>query len=119
MGLLKPKAEKAVAQPVTREEFDALRAQTEAAQAVTALAVAAMTFAAKAAPGTPDANPRARLEKLAAAADLEPAERAALGAFLKRLDGLARAESRREFQESSARTAPRTFEDCRPRSWRG
>ena len=109
MRLLKPRTER-----VTRQEFETLSAQLESFQAITAIAIAAVEVAAKAGPGTPAAAPRTRLEKLAAAADLDSAESAALKSFLKRLDSLARIESRREFRENEARTRSLCADDFMP-----
>lgn len=116
MGLLK-KTEKT--EHVTRQEFEALSAQLESFKTITALAVAAVGFAMKAAPGYPDANPRTRLEKLAAVAGLEAQESAELRSLLKVLDRASRTESQREFAEAQERTRPRRGEDYRPMSWRG
>ena len=110
MGLLK-KTEKA--EPVAREEFEKLAAQLETFKATTALMFAAITIAAKASPGTPDANPRRRLVKLANAADLEPTEVAETNALLKRLDHAGDIESRREFAENQESTRPKRAEDFR------
>jgi hypothetical protein len=117
MGLLN-KAAKAE-QPVTREEFEALRGSLLVSQKITALALHAVCVAMKAAPGYPDANPRRRLELLAPAAGLEPAETAQLQALLKELDRAAKAESQREFAEAQERIRPRRGEDFRVPSWRG
>lgn len=113
MGLL-PKAKAAPAAPVTREEIEELRAQLESLRAVAALVFAAVDVAAKAGPGTPDASPRGRLEKLAAAAGLEPGESAELRSFLKRLDSAGRVESARGFRDNQERARPLCSDDFMP-----
>ncbi len=77
------------------------------------IAIAAVDAASKAGPGLPDANPRRRFEKLAAAADLEPAS---LRGFLKLLDKAGKAESEREFRGGAGAAhsvAPRLSADVR------
>lgn len=117
MNLLKKTTEKI--EPVSREEFEALSAELESFKEIATLAIAAVEIASKAGPGMPDASPRKRFEALADASDLDPAERAELGAFLKRLDSASRVESQREFREAQERTKPRRPESFRPPSWRG
>ena len=116
MGFLK-KTEKT--EPVTHQAFVALSAQLESFKAITALAIAAVKAASQGGPGLPSANPRTRFEKLAAAADLEPAESAELKSFLKRLDALERVESRRAMEEEQWKSRPRRGEDIRPLNWSG
>jgi hypothetical protein len=111
MGLLKLKTEKT--EPVSRQEFEALAAQLESFKTITALLFAAVTFAAKAGPGTPDANPIRRLELHEPVAGLEPGEQALLRSLTKKLDRMSRAESQREMDESAERTRPRTGEERR------
>jgi hypothetical protein len=114
MGLLKSKDEY-----VTRAEFEALAAQLESFKTIAAIAVAAIELAMKSPPGYPDANPRTRLEKLAAVAGLEPQECAELTSFFALMKRMDRAESRREFAKAQERTRPKRGEDYRPPSWRG
>ena len=114
MGLL-PKAKAAPAAPVTREEIEQVARATQIPQGgAAALAFAAVDVAKKAGPGTPDASPRGRLEKLAAAAGLEPGESAELKAFLKRLNSAGRVESGRQFGGNQERARPHGSDDFMP-----
>lgn len=108
MGLLK-KTEKT--EHVSRKEFEAHAAQLESFKTITALAVAAIGFAMKAGPGMPDADPRTRLEKLSAAAGLEPQESAEMRNLFKALDRASRIESQREFAAAAWGTRTRRFGD--------
>jgi hypothetical protein len=115
----KAKLKNATPEPVTPEKFAALQSEFEAFKKIAALAIAALELALKASPGMPDANPRSRLEKLAAVCGLDARESTALRALVKLLDQAGKAESKRQFAESAQRTRPMTFEDFRPPNWRG
>lgn len=116
-----PKLKGAALEPVTPEAFDALRRKFEALQTVLALVVLAVEKGIGCAPGHPDASPVARLGKIAKAAefDLDATVAEALRTFIGDVETASAAERRREQRETAARTAPRTFETCRPPSWRG
>jgi len=108
MALLKLRAEKT--EYVTKAEFDALSRRLEASNEITKLLFAAIEVASRSPPGFPDASPRRRLEKLAAAlvadGDLDATRRAELIALFKSLDRLDKTERRREMAETIRRTSP-------------